>query len=120
MQFLADECCDFTIVRTLRADGHDVLAMAEGRVRTDDRDLLELALRDDRILITEDKDFGWLVFAARLESPGVVLVRYPALSRASLGRDMQGLIRTHGSSIAGNFVVVRPGSFRISPKSMNS
>lgn len=31
-----------------------------------DRELLDLALADDRILLTEDKDFGWLVYAARV------------------------------------------------------
>jgi hypothetical protein len=30
-----------------------------------DKELLALALAEDRILLTEDKDFGWLVHAAR-------------------------------------------------------
>ncbi len=29
MLFLADESCDFAVVRTLRAAGHDVVAVAE-------------------------------------------------------------------------------------------
>jgi hypothetical protein len=29
MRFLADESCDFTFVRVLRAAGHDVMAVAE-------------------------------------------------------------------------------------------
>ena len=29
MRFLADESCDFAVVRTLRSAGHDVLAIAE-------------------------------------------------------------------------------------------
>ena len=33
---------------------------------------MELALAENRILLTEDKDFGWFVFAGRVESPGVI------------------------------------------------
>ena len=47
-----------------------------------DRDLLQLALAESRILLTEDKDLGWLVFAASLTSPGVVLIRFPAPVRS--------------------------------------
>ena len=64
MRFLADECCDFAVVRALREAGHDVLAIAEKQASSVDVELLALALNQERILITEDKDFGWLVFAA--------------------------------------------------------
>ena len=116
MRFLADECCDFAVVRALRSAGHDVLAITEIQCRSVDRDLLQLALTDDRILLTEDKDFGWLVFAARLDSPGVVLIRYPSMSRASLGPDIQSLVQDHGAKLIGAFVVLRPGGVRISPR----
>jgi len=65
MHFLADECCDFAAVRFLRADGHDVLAVSEVQHRSLDKELMELALTKNRILLTEDKDFGWLVFVGR-------------------------------------------------------
>jgi predicted nuclease of predicted toxin-antitoxin system len=46
MRFLADESCDFAVVRALRSADHDVM---------------ERAVREGRLLITEDKDFGQLV-----------------------------------------------------------
>jgi predicted nuclease of predicted toxin-antitoxin system len=60
MRFLADESCDFAVVRTLRASGHDVLAVSEFQQRSIDQELMHTAYREDRILLTEDKDFGWL------------------------------------------------------------
>jgi predicted nuclease of predicted toxin-antitoxin system len=59
LSFLADESCDFGVVRALRAEGHDVLAVAEMMIRSDDRELIAFAQSQERILITEDKDFGW-------------------------------------------------------------
>ena len=58
--------------------------MSEFRDRSVDKELMELALTENRILLTEDKDFGWLVFAGRTESPGVILIRFPASSRKLL------------------------------------
>src|SRR5580658_8175940 len=109
MRFLADECCDFTAVRTLRAHGHDVLAVSELQSRSVDRDVLDLALAEGRILLTEDKDFGWLVFAGRVDSPGVVLIRFPAYARSLLAEAVLKLVNEHASQLVGAFVVLRPG-----------
>ncbi len=113
MRFLADECCDFAVVRSLRMEGHDVLAVSEFQSRSVDRAVLDLALAENRILLTEDKDFGWLVFAARIDSPGVILIRFPASARGSLTEAVLKLVREHASQLAGAFVVVRPGEARI-------
>lgn len=61
MRFLADESCDFSVVRALRAAKHDVTAVVEVLPRAEDDDVREKAVRAYRILITEDKDFGQLV-----------------------------------------------------------
>ena len=114
MRFLADECCDFAVVRSLRAAGHDVLAVNEFQQRSVDRKLLELAVAENRILLTEEKDFGWLVFAARADSPGVILIRFPASARESLSAAILELVRDNGSQLAGAFVVLQPGLARIS------
>jgi predicted nuclease of predicted toxin-antitoxin system len=116
MRFLADECCDFAAVRILRKHGHDVLAVSEFQQRSVDKDLMELALTENRILLTEDKDFGWLVFAGRTDSPGVILIRFPASARASLADSVSKLVNEHSAALAGAFVVLQPGSARFSLK----
>ena len=63
MRLLADESCDFSVVRALRGAGHDVIAVAELFPSLDDSLILDLALREQLVLLTEDKDFGQLVYA---------------------------------------------------------
>ena len=63
MCFLADESCDFAVVRALRGAGHDVVAVAEVSPRAEGEVVIDLAVRGGRILLTEDKDFGQLVYA---------------------------------------------------------
>jgi predicted nuclease of predicted toxin-antitoxin system len=114
MRFLADECCDFTVVRALRKDGHDVVAVSEFQYRSVDKEVMELAMAEDRIHLTEDKDFGWLVFVARVDSPGVILIRFPASARRLLAEAVSKLVRDHASQLVGAFVVLQPGAARIS------
>lgn len=114
MRFLADESCDFAAVRVLRSNGHDVLAVSELQQRSVDKEVMELALAENRVLLTEDKDFGWLTFAAHVNSPGVILIRFPAPARGLLGEAVLKLVGEHGSRLEGAFSVLRPGSARIS------
>ena len=68
MRFLADESCDYLVVRTLRDAGHEVSALADEGGRSVDLAVIDRAYEEDRILLTEDKGFGWHVFVARVWS----------------------------------------------------
>ncbi|NTU64456.1 MAG: DUF5615 family PIN-like protein [Chloroflexi bacterium] len=116
LHFLADESCDFAVVRALRAASFDVFAVSEVAVRSIDRDLIEQANREHRILITEDKDFGWLVFASHVDSPGVILIRFPGNLRRTLAPAIVQLVQDQGDNLRGSFVVVQPGRIRINHK----
>ncbi|MBI4219547.1 MAG: DUF5615 family PIN-like protein, partial [Chloroflexi bacterium] len=70
MRFLADESSDIRVAQALRRAGHDVVAVAETARGAPDREVLETALKDRRILLTEDRDFGRL--GPKLEQSFVV------------------------------------------------
>lgn len=116
MRFLADESCDFAVVRSLRAAGHDVLAIGELSPRLEDPAVLALAVREDRVLLTEDKDFGRLVYADRRATGGVVLLRFPARARGDLARTVVQLVERRGETLKGRFVIAQPGRVRIRRK----
>jgi predicted nuclease of predicted toxin-antitoxin system len=116
LRFLADESCDFAIVRTLRASGYDVVAVAEFMQRSVDDELIAQAYRENRILLTEDKDFGWLVFVSHADSAGVILVRFPGNARQILGREALRLVQENAADLPNAFIVLEPGRVRISRK----
>lgn len=111
--FLADESCDFAVVRALRSAGYDVTAITESAPQTQDVDVIALAAREGRVLITEDKDFGQLVYAELRESSGVILVRFPASERSALPEAMLETVRELGDRLVGIFVVLTPRRVRI-------
>jgi len=83
VRFLADESCDFAVVRSLRNAGFDVVAVAEVAPRALDEAVIELAVREDRIVLTEDKDFGQLVYGSGRPSSGVILLDSLAVREAA-------------------------------------
>jgi predicted nuclease of predicted toxin-antitoxin system len=114
MRFLADESCDFAAVHALRTAGHDVVAVSEFARGAEDTAIVDAARSQSRILLTEDKDFGQLVFAAARASTGVVLIRWPVSARSALGAAIVQLVASHGDSLVESFVVVEPGRVRFS------
>ncbi len=113
MRFLADESCDFTVVRALRSSGHDVFLVSETAPRAEDSEVISLAVRENRILLTEDKDFGQLVHAHGQETIGVIFLRFPPDTRKQIAKDVVKMVKNEGEKLVGCFVVVQPGRIRI-------
>jgi predicted nuclease of predicted toxin-antitoxin system len=116
MNFLADESVDQPVVEGLRADGHDVLAVAEMAPSIPDESVLTMANQREAILRTADKDFGELVFRQHRISAGVVLMRLAGLSPATKARVVSSVVRAHASELLHAFTVVSPGMVRIRPR----
>jgi predicted nuclease of predicted toxin-antitoxin system len=115
VKFLADECCDALVVAGLRQDGHDVDFVAESARGADDEALLHRAAADERVLLTEDKDFGALVVRLGLPAFGIVLLRLnPADSAAKLAR-LRDVLASDASRLPHFFVVVNESKARFRP-----
>lgn len=114
MRFLADESCDFRVVRALRAAGHDVTAIIEVTPGADDGAVIDMAVRDQRVFLTEDADFGQLVYAAGKPTAGVILLRFPTAARAHLPTFVVSVVAEHAERLSEHFVVLQPGRIRLS------
>jgi predicted nuclease of predicted toxin-antitoxin system len=60
--FLADENYPFDAVRHLREAGHDVAAIVRDLSRASDEEILERAVREGRVVLTFDRDYGRLLY----------------------------------------------------------
>jgi predicted nuclease of predicted toxin-antitoxin system len=117
VQFIADENFPGPAVTALRAAGHDVAWVRSERPGVGDVDVLAWAVRDERILLTFDKDFGELAMAAALpRACGLVLFRLRMPRREDVGRLIASIIDAR-NDWAGNISVVEPGRVRVRPLS---
>lgn len=118
MRFLADENIHADLVEWLRSAHHDVTYAAETLSGDPDEVLLAVARSEKRILVTDDKDFGELVFHRRLASQGILLIRLSSPRiRDRLKRlgEVWGAIESH---LDGRFVVLGDNKVRIRPISL--
>jgi len=114
LRILADENVHAEIVAWLRAAGHDVLWAAERLGGSPDADLASLAFEEGRIMLTNDLDFGRLVFRERKATRGVILMRF----RTASSSELAPLFASHWPRVekeaSGHFVVLTNRKHRIS------
>jgi predicted nuclease of predicted toxin-antitoxin system len=76
MKFLLDESADLPLAKTLVSSGHDVKSIVKDfTTAISDQAVLAIAVSEDRIVITNDRDFGELVYRRELRHAGIILFR---------------------------------------------
>ena len=115
MRWLADECVHGSLVAALRKAGHDVLYAAEDMQETEDIDLADFAMRQGRLVISEDRDFGRIVFRNEKAVPGIVYFRLDTRDRKIRWRRLKAVIEILGERLYGHFVVIDAERTRIRP-----
>ncbi len=116
MRFLADENLPLDSVRLLRSRGHDVLAVAESLSGSHDEEILSLAAREDRILLTFDRDYGELIYRRGLPVPaGVVHLRFVPQEPQQAAEIVLGLEEIADLPLVGRYTVVDPPKVRQRP-----
>ena len=113
MKFLAGESCAGPVILALGEAGHDVVAIAGVAKAATDEQVLERALNEKRVLITEDRDFGELVYARGRSSAGVILVRFHNRARRAKPATVVEAVAKLGSRLRDAFTVVEAGRVRI-------
>lgn len=111
MQIVADESVDFGIVAQLRLAGHEVYSIAESSTSIADEEVLKIAHDKRALLITEDKDFGDLVFRFQLPHSGILLIKISDPS-VKISNVVNAII-THYNELLGKFSVIDSRKIRI-------
>ena len=81
-----------------------------------DEEILKQSLDENRILFTNDKDFGELVYRGGFEYFGVVLLRLQDERPSHRARIVGLVLENHAGRLEGNFTVATEKSFRIRSK----
>lgn len=106
MKFIADEYLGIQVPEYLLSLGFDIVSVtiiAQGKT---DLEILNLANQENRVLITQDKDFGELVFKEKLIHFGVILLRLKDQSVANKKRVLLELLQSN-QKFQGKFTVIK-------------
>jgi predicted nuclease of predicted toxin-antitoxin system len=104
---LFDECVHRDIAQRAFAGYADIALVREfGPVGLKDEDIMALARREGRVLVTEDLGFGQLVFHRLLPPPGVRLIALCGTTHVEREERLAQTAEKAFAAIAGNFVTI--------------
>lgn len=114
MKLLLDTCVWGGARRELETAGHDVVWTGDWASDPGDQEILAYAHRQDRILVTLDKDFGELAVVRRMPHSGIV--RLVGLSARRQAAVCQYVLERYGNLLqSGAIVTAESGRLRVRP-----
>lgn len=106
MKLLADENIPLETVELLEESGHDVLSILRKYSGISDHEIIDLSNKEGRLIITFDKDFGFLIFAKGIHpTKGIIYLRDAELTPEKTAQVLIKLLES-GNSFDGNMNVV--------------
>jgi predicted nuclease of predicted toxin-antitoxin system len=111
---MVDECLPMDFVAELRARGHDVTWARESHRMASDEELLRIAQSQNRIILTEDRDFGRLTIRNKMPAIGIVMIRVGDLpgTIAQIAAFVADSIDRLGDTCIGAYTVIGPDRTR--------
>lgn len=116
MRFLVDECTGPAVAAWLRDQNHDVFSVFDQARGMDDDDIIQKALDEQWVLITNDKDFGDKVYRDGRLHRGVILLRLEDERSASKIQVLSRLLDAYLARIPSSFLVVTERQVRFGTK----
>lgn len=112
-KFLVDVSSGRKLYQALLENNYDVEFIDNILPRASDLDVLNYAEKENKILITNDKDFGELVFRLKMPSSGVILLRLRKNIPINRIKYTLYILRNFSDELKSNFVVVTEGKIRV-------
>jgi predicted nuclease of predicted toxin-antitoxin system len=113
MRFLVDECTGPAVAKWLRSSHHEVFSVYDEVRGLDDESIIEKANRENYVLVTNDKDFGELVFRKRKQHKGVVLLRLEDERSTNKIAVLHRVLESYSDKLSDNFIIVTEKTVRI-------
>ncbi len=110
--FIANENFPGPSIRRLRELGFDITAVIEHCPAASDAEIMALARREHRWLLTYDRDYGELVFKRGLEPPPAILYFRQEPFPATRAADLVLSLLDQAEELEGYLVVVGERSLR--------
>ena len=115
MKLLADENIPSSVVRELADGGYDIVWIRTEAPGISDLDVMRFACKENRIILTYDKDFGELAVKDNLcPSAGIILFRLPLKNPARIAEYILDILKSR-TDWEGHFSVVEEKRIRMRP-----
>lgn len=110
LKLYLDQMMRLDVAVALRNEGYDVIRASEvGQARSDDLEILQKAIMEDRILITLDDHFGdWVILPLSKHSGVVRMKVHPTTTKATLKLLLPLLHNNSSDQFRNHLVIISP------------
>lgn len=116
MRFLANENFPLKSVAFLRKAGYEVASITEDSPGIKDQQVLQRAVKERRIILTFDRDYGELIYKHKLPvPPGIIYFRFDPLTPEETAEYLLELFRYSKLQWKGKFTIVERQRVRQRP-----
>ena len=112
-KLLLDENIGKKVASRLRDAGWDVVSILEEAPGIEDPKVLKRAVKEKRIVVTLDQDFGTLIFRDSNKHVGVLLLRLEKESAENLFQTINRVLKQYGKALEKKFTVASESQVRI-------
>jgi predicted nuclease of predicted toxin-antitoxin system len=114
-RFLFDENVPRELGLVAAEQGFDIAFLVDSAIGDADEDVLARGMRERRIVITEDNDFGRLVFKCGEPCHGLILIRIAPWKREIRKARFGQLLEQQAGRLSGHFTVLAETTLRSRP-----
>lgn len=106
MRFLADMGVSLSTVAFLRKYEHDVVHLRDENLqRLPDRDIIKKAISEERIILTMDLDFGYLIAISKASLPSAIIFRLKNESPQNVNKRLEKVLAESTDAIKSGAVI---------------
>jgi predicted nuclease of predicted toxin-antitoxin system len=113
LRLLIDHNVGRGVAAALHRSGYDVAFADDVDPHLSDVAILRWAVEEQRVIVTQDHDFGALVYRSGQPHAGVLLLRMPSSTRDERLQTLLWILENHASSLQGRFSVFENDRLRI-------
>jgi len=113
LRFLVDVGVGKGIEKYLLEEGYDTKAVRDIDPRMEDEEIIRVAVAENRMVVTMDKDFGELVYHSSMRHCGVMLLRLEDAPGPEKLQVFKYIIKNYSSRIKDSFCVFQNNRLRI-------
>jgi predicted nuclease of predicted toxin-antitoxin system len=110
---IADENLEHYWIELFRSKNWHVFSIRENHSGISDLEIIELAESRSGVLITEDKDFGELVFAYGFKNISVIFIRYDQPQYHTIEKSLLKAVELYHDTDLPVFVTVTKNKIRV-------
>lgn len=108
LKFLTDENVSSSLIKAVRDEGYNVKDIKEERLfGISDKEVLTLAFKENRVVITNDKDFANLLKYSSVKHKGVILLQFKNQSQINvINLFVPTLMSLEGEKVEKSLVII--------------